>query len=96
VSSAQRNALRSAESYLSTAAFSKSGLIEQLRFEDYSAADARWAANHVDADWKEQAARSAESYLETSSFSRQGLLEQLRFEGFSQAQAEHGVKAAYG
>ena len=38
----QENARRSAESYLDTAAFSRSGLIKQLQFEGYSAADASY------------------------------------------------------
>ena len=87
----QENAISSAESYLDFAAFSKSGLIDQLKFEKYSAADAEFAVNHITVDWNEQAAKSAQSYLEYSSFSRQGLIDQLEFEGFTTQQATHGV-----
>lgn len=90
----QKNALGSAESYLSFTAFSRSGLISQLEFEGYSTEDATFAADNCGADWNEQAAKSAESYLEMSSFSRQGLIDQLLFEGFTQEQAEYGVTAA--
>ena len=91
----QRNALSSAESYLSHMAFSKSGLVEQLRYEDYSSSNARWAVNHVRVSWRAQAVKSAKSYLSHSSFSRQGLVEQLEYEGFTPSQAAYGVRKAY-
>jgi hypothetical protein len=87
----QENAIRTAESYLEYTAFSESGLIEQLRYEKYSAADARFAVHHISVDWNEQAAKSAKSYLEFSSFSRQGLIAQLKYEGFTAQQAIYGV-----
>lgn len=87
----QKNALKSAQSYLDFAAFSRSGLIEQLEFEGYSTEDATYAVDNCGADWNEQAAKSAESYLEFSSFSRDGLIEQLEFEGFTHDQAVYGV-----
>ncbi len=90
----QKNALGSAESYLSFTAFSRSGLISQLEYEGYSTEDATFAADNCGADWNEQAAKSAQSYLDMMSFSRQGLIDQLVFEGFTQEQAEYGVTAA--
>ncbi|MFB0833743.1 Ltp family lipoprotein [Arthrobacter halodurans] len=87
----QQNALGKAESYLGFSAFSKTGLIKQLEFEDFSAADAKWAVDRVEVDWNEQAAKKAESYLEFSSFSRSGLIKQLLFEGYTQKQAQYGV-----
>lgn len=93
LTTAQENAIRSAESYLSLSAFSRSGLIEQLKFEGYSEDDATLAVDSLDVNWKEQAAKSAERYLEVSSFSRSGLIEQLEFEGYTRAQAEHGADA---
>lgn len=89
----QRNALGSAESYLSTMPFSYSGLIEQLEYEGYSTEDATYAADNCGADWNEQAALSAEDYLDIMSFSRDGLIEQLVYEGFTQEQAEYGASA---
>jgi hypothetical protein len=91
----QRNALQSAESYLSISAFSKSGLEKQLKFEGFSTSAARYAATHVDANWYHQAAKAAKSYLEISSFSKSGLQQQLEFEGFTSAQARFGVSRAY-
>jgi hypothetical protein len=87
----QKNAISAAKSYLEFEAFSESGLIDQLKFEKYSAADAQFAVNHITVDWNEQAAKSAKSYLDISSFSRQGLIDQLEFEGFTTQQAIYGV-----
>jgi hypothetical protein len=89
----QRNAIGSAESYLNYSAFSASGLINQLLFEEFSPDDAAFAVASITVDWNEQAAKSAQSYLDYTSFSRQGLVDQLLFEGFSLDQATFGVAA---
>lgn len=89
----QKNALRKAESYLDTMAFSREGLIEQLEFEGYSNEDATFAVDNCGADWKEQAAKKAKSYLDTMAFSRDGLIEQLEYEGFTNEEAVYGVTA---
>jgi hypothetical protein len=94
-SPSQENALASAESYLEYEAFSKSGLEKQLKYEGYSAADAKYGAAHTGADWNEQAAKSAKSYLEYESFSESGLIQQLEYEGYSSSQAEYGVSKSY-
>jgi len=89
----QRNAIRSAESYLNYTAFSESGLIDQLLYEEFSRDDAAFAVASITVDWNEQAAKSAQSYLDYTSFSRQGLIDQLIYEGFSLDQATFGVTA---
>lgn len=89
----QKNALGSAEAYLSTMAFSYSGLIDQLEYEGYSTEDATYAADNCGADWNEQAALCAENYLDIMSFSRDGLIDQLLYEGFTQEQAEYGASS---
>lgn len=89
----QRNAISTAENYLDYTAFSRTGLIEQLEFEEYATEDATFAVDHLDVDWDHQAAAKAEDYLDFTSFSRQGLIDQLLFEGFTQEQAEYGVTA---
>lgn len=89
----QRNAVRSAKDYLDYSAFSYSGLIKQLEYEQFSHADAVYGADNSGADWFEQAAKSAEAYMEYSAFSRGSLIEQLKYEGFTQAQAEYGADA---
>lgn len=100
-SPAQRNALESAHSYLSTEAFSRSGLIDQLHSpygEGYPKSVAVWAVNHARSNWYRQAVKSARGYLQSSSFSRSGLVDQLHSpygEGFTLAQAEYGVSKAY-
>jgi hypothetical protein len=89
----QVNAKRKAQSYLNYTAFSRSGLIDQLVYEGFSAEDATYGADAVGADWSQQAALKAQSYLEYSAFSRSGLIDQLVYEGFSAEEAEFGVTA---
>lgn len=94
-------ALASAKSYLSHSAFSKQGLYEQLSSEageGFTESEARYAVDHVGADWKEQAVKSARSYLSHSSFSREGLIEQLSSqagEGFTYEEAVYAVDKVY-
>ncbi|MBE7161366.1 MAG: Ltp family lipoprotein [Williamsia herbipolensis] len=95
VSSGVRNAASKASDYLSLSAFSRSGLIKQLEFEDFSTADATAGVDSLDVDWMEQAEKKAKEYLDLSSFSQQGLVEQIVFEGFTQSQAEHGAQSQY-
>lgn len=94
LSAAEENAVRAAEMYLDTMAFSKSGLFEQLRYEGYSKRDAEFAVKNVDADWNEQAAKAAQTYLDTMPFSRSSLIEQLEYSGFTTPQATYGVDKA--
>ena len=81
----QKNALRSAESYLAISAFSHSKLIQQLEYEGYSSEEATYAADRCGANWCEQAAKSAEAYLKISAFSQDRLIQQLEYEGFTPA-----------
>ena len=83
--------MKSAESYLDYTAFSRSGLVKQLVFEGFSAADAEYAVSHITVDWTAQADASAKAYMAYSSFSRKSLIAQLVFEGFTQEQAAHGA-----
>lgn len=98
---AQENAIESAQDYLDYSGFSRSGLISQLSSsagEGFSKADAVFAVNHVDANWRAEAYEAARDYLDYSSFSLSGLIEQLSSsagEGFTRAQAEYGAKKAY-
>lgn len=71
--------------------FSKAGLVDQLKFEQFTQADAEYAVNHVDVDWNAQAVQSAESYMDMGGFSRASLIDQLKFEQFTQAEAEYAV-----
>lgn len=87
----ERQAIKAAQNYIDYKAFSKSGLIKQLVFEEYSQAEAEYGVEHITVDWNEQAALSAKAYLEYSNFSRSSLIEQLKFEGFTTAQAQYGA-----
>lgn len=89
----QKNAVKSAKAYLDYSAFSYTGLIKQLEYEQFSHADAVYGADNSGADWFEQAAKAAKAYMEYSAFSRGSLIEQLKYEGYTQAQAEHGADA---
>jgi hypothetical protein len=94
---AQENAIRSAESYLEFAGFSKAGLVNQLTSEygeGFSRADAEFAVNHVKVNWKAEAVESAESYLEMSGYSRQGLIDQLTSEYGEQFTLKQATYAA--
>ena len=88
---AQENARQSAESYLEFSAFSRKGLIRQLKYEGYSTKDATYAVDAINANWNKQAAKAAQNYLDMSSFSRSGLIEQLEYEGYTTKQATYGV-----
>lgn len=88
----EKNALRSANTYLNVLAFSYDGLIRQLEFEGYSHVEAVYGADNCGADWDEQAVKKAASYLSIMSFSKQGLIDQLEFEGFTHDQAVYGAK----
>ena len=76
----QEQAIGAAKDYLDTSAFSRAGLIEQLSSaygSGFSKADATFAVDHLDVNWKEQAVLSAKEYLQTMHFSRAGLIQQL-------------------
>lgn len=89
----EKNALDKAKSYLDYTAFSKEGLIEQLEYEGFTNAEAKFGADNCGANWKEQAAKKAKQYMDYSSFSKKGLIGQLEYEGFTSEQAEYGAKA---
>jgi type IV secretory pathway VirB10-like protein len=101
MTSGQENAVKSAQSYLDMSGFSRKGLIQQLSSsagEGFPKADATFAADHVDVNWKDEAVESAQGYLDMSSFSRDGLIEQLSSsagEGFTLAQAQYAVGQVY-
>ena len=79
--------------YLNTSSFSRSGLISQLLFHGYSREDATEAVDNLNIDWNEQALGKAQEYLSVLPYSRQGLIDQLIFEGFTQEQADYGADA---
>jgi len=100
LSTVQRNAVRSANSYLKSSGFSRQGLIDQLSADGgdkYLVRDATVAVDGLGIDWRAQAVRSAASYLKSSGFSCKGLIDQLSAEGgdkYTVEQAIHGATMA--
>lgn len=93
-SAGQQNAREKAAEYLSNGAFSRSGLIDQLKYEGFSTADATYGTDAQNADWNAEAASKAKEYLSNEAFSHSGLVDQLEYEGFTPSQAEYGVATA--
>lgn len=93
----QKNAIQAAHEYLSTQAFSRKGLIEQLSSSagsGYPEADAIYAVDSLNVDWDAEAAHAAKEYLSTMAFSRADLIQQLESSagsGFTHEQAVYGV-----
>lgn len=87
----QDNARRTASEYLESQAFSRSGLISQLKFEGFTTAQATYGVTVLHVNWSRQAALDAKEYLQSQGFSRSGLIQQLRYEGFTLGQATYGV-----
>lgn len=96
----QKNAVRSAQQYISIQGFSRNGLIEQLSSDygdGYSVPDATVAVDSMNIDWNKQAVRSAKQYLSIQGFSCKGLIEQLSSsygDKYTQSQATYGAKVA--
>lgn len=92
----QTQAIASAEQYNRTMPFSRSGLIEQLEFEQFSTDVATFAVDDLEQrgeiDYMTNAGKAAQQYLDTvGGFSAQSLHDQLVFEGYTDEQAAHGV-----
>ena len=96
----QKNAVRSAEQYLSIQGFSRKGLIDQLSSEfgdGYSVADATVAVDSLRNDWNKEAVKSAKQYLSIQGFSCNGLIKQLSSDygdKYTKAQATYGAQQA--
>ena len=96
----QKNAVRSAQQYISVQGFSRNGLIEQLSSDygdGYNVSDATVAVDSMNIDWNKQAVRSAKQYLSIQGFSCKGLIEQLSSsygDKYTQSQATYGAKQA--
>lgn len=92
-----KNALKSAENYLSFSAFSKQGLYDQLTSDagdKYPAEAAQYAIDNIKVDWKEQALKSAKHYQEIMPMSNEGLKEQLTSsagEKFTEEEAQYAI-----
>lgn len=87
----QKNALDTAQSYISSSGFSRKSLIKQLEFKGYTTQDSQLIVDYIDLDWKEQAIRVAQNYLDNKSFSRQRLYNQLIYKGFNDEDANYAL-----
>jgi hypothetical protein len=96
----QKNAVRSAEQYLSMKGFSRDGLIQQLSSDygdGYNVADATAAVDSLNNDWNKEAVRSAKQYLSMRGFSCKGLIQQLSSsygDKYAVSQATYGARQA--
>lgn len=90
------NALKAAKTHLKYSSYSRSGLMELLEYEGYTAEEATFGVSNCDADWFEQAAKAAKTHLKYSSYSKKGLIELLEYEGFTTEEAGYAAtKAGY-
>lgn len=93
----QANAIAAAENYVDIMPFSKAGLVRQLSSpagDGYSKADARFAVNHIEVNWKSEAFEAAKNYQEIMPMSRDGLIRQLTADAgdkFTHDQAVYAV-----
>ncbi len=98
----QKNAIKSAQTYLIVGGLSRKGLVTQLSSEygeKYPLADAEFAVSYLEknnlVDWNEQAYKAAKVYLSTQGFSKDALYEQLISEygdQFTPEQAKYAIK----
>jgi|GEM_PF-2124711 hypothetical protein len=96
----QQSAVEEAKQYLSTEAFSRQGLIDQLDSPDgsgYSVNDATVAVDSLTVNWNTEAVQAAKEYLATEPFSCNNLIAQLDSPDgseFTVAQATYGAQHA--
>ncbi len=96
----EKSAVAAAKQYLSTQAFSKQGLIDQLDSPDgsgYSVNDATVAVDSLTVNWNAEAVQAAKEYLQTQPFSCSDLIQQLDSpdgDQFTVAQATYGATQA--
>ena len=89
------NAIESAEAYNKIFAYSKKGLIENLKYEGFSEDIAECAVKSINANWKENCVRSAYSYLDLSPFSKEELIHQLDYDGFTPEEIDYAMNQIY-
>ena len=89
------NAIESAEAYNKIFAYSKKGLIENLKYEGFSEEIAECAVKSINANWKENCVRSAHSYLEIISYSKEELIHQLDYVGFTAEEIDYAMDKIY-
>ena len=88
----QEKVVAAAKSYIEYAPMSKEGMIEQLKYENFSQDDAEYAVNHANIKWDEQASRSAVVFIGYSNPTTNELKEQLQFEKFSDEEINYALE----
>lgn len=96
----QQQAIEAAKQYLQTGGgFSRLGLIQQLDSSagnGFPRAIARFAVNHINVNWDQQAVEAAKGYMQEGGFSYSGMVQQLESpdgNDFTYSQAVYGAKA---
>ena len=87
----RQQALTFANTYRKQAAVSRSQMIDQMKKNGFSEADAIYAANHSGADWNIQAFKAAKNLAAGNNISREELKNALRSAGFSDSQVSYAV-----
>ena len=93
----QSNALKKAESYSENFHMSKKGIYKQLISEygeGFTVSEAKYAIEHIVADWKYNALKKAESYSENFHMSKSRIYQQLISpygEEFTPAEAKYAI-----
>ena len=96
-SSSQAEAKQAAAVYLnqeyqySRPLFSRVVIIQMLRDDGYTLADATYAAGAVSHDWSAEAALMANDLIGNSYYSRSGLITELRSENFTSSEASYAA-----
>lgn len=88
----EKNCLSDALNYLNLMGYSKSGLIKQLEFDEYSETEIEYALARCGADWNEEALQLAYGYTSAMSMSKTALQEQLIYEGFEESEINYALE----
>ena len=96
-SNEEKNALKKAEFYSSTAHMSKKGIYEQLTSEygeNFTKEAAQYAIDNIEADWNLNALEKAKNYQSTANMSKKAIYEQLISdygEKFTKSEAQYAI-----
>lgn len=91
----RETALTAARYHIDSGGVSKRALIQRMTAGGLSRADAKFAADNVGADWKEEAVEQARDRLDDLEYSKRSLIAHLGSDGFTRAQAEYAVSKVY-
>ena len=84
-------AINRAKYHLNRMAFSYNRLVDQLKEEGFSPAEAKYGVDNCGANWYYQAYKASLEYFEFTAFSKIGLIEQLEYEEFTKEQATYAA-----